>query len=91
MPFRDGTPYSMTVNAANGNLGRARATPIYLVHGARDFLFPIAYAHLTRDVLLEAGADLRYRELPELSHTYPRSENGVILSWFEDRCAVARA
>jgi phospholipase/carboxylesterase len=79
------------VNAANGNLARARATPIYLVHGARDFLFPIAYAHLTRDVLLEAGADLRYRELPELSHTYPRSENGAILSWFEDRCAVARA
>lgn len=71
------------VNAANGNLGRARGVPIYLVHGARDFLFPVAYAHLTRDLLIEAGADLRYRELPELSHTYPRSENAAILAWFE--------
>jgi phospholipase/carboxylesterase len=71
------------VNLANGNLGRARGVPIYLVHGARDFLFPVVYAHMTRDVLLEAGADLVYRELPELSHTYPRSENAAILAWFE--------
>ncbi|TMA82601.1 MAG: phospholipase [Deltaproteobacteria bacterium] len=79
------------VNAANGNLERARGVPIYLVHGARDFLFPVTYAHFTRDLLVEAGADLRYRELPELSHTYPRSENAAILAWFEDCCAVARA
>jgi phospholipase/carboxylesterase len=46
-------------------------------------LFPVAYAHLTRDVLTEAGAALTYRELPELSHAYPRSENDAILSWFE--------
>jgi len=71
------------VNAANGNLDRARGVPIYLVHGARDFLFPVAYAHLTRDVLTKAGAALTYRELPELSHAYPRSENDAILSWFE--------
>ena len=41
------------------------------------------------DVLTEAGADLCYRELPDLSHTYPRSENGAILSWFEAHCARA--
>ena len=79
------------VNAANGNLERARGVPIYLVHGARDFLFPVTYAHFTRDLLVEAGADLRYRELPELSHTYPRSENAAILAWFEGCCAVAPA
>jgi phospholipase/carboxylesterase len=78
------------INAANGNLARARGVPIYLVHGARDFLFPVAYAHMTRDVLTEAGADLHYRELPDLSHTYPRSENGAILSWFEAHCDRAR-
>ncbi len=79
------------VNAANGNLTRARSVPIYLVHGARDFLFPVAYAHMTRDMLTEAGADLTYRELPDLSHTYPRSENGAILSWFEAHCTPAAA
>jgi phospholipase/carboxylesterase len=70
------------INFANGNLERARDLPIYLVHGAQDFLFPVGLAHLTRDTLAAAGARLVYRELPELSHTYPRSENGAILEWF---------
>lgn len=70
------------VNFANGNLDRARDVPIYLVHGALDFLFPVALAHLTRDTLAAAGARLVYRELADLSHTYPRSENPAILDWF---------
>ena len=70
------------INFANGNLERARAVPIYLVHGAQDFLFPVSLAQMTRDTLAAAGADLVYRELPELSHTYPRSENPAILDWF---------
>lgn len=72
------------VSFANGNLERARDMPIYLVHGAQDFLFPVGLAHLTRDTLIAAGARLDYRELPELSHTYPRSENPAILAWFAD-------
>jgi len=70
-------------NAPLGNLERARDKPIYLVHGALDFLFPVALARLARDTLTDAGARLEYRELPELSHTYPRSENVRILRWFE--------
>lgn len=70
-------------NDSLGNLERARAVPIYLVHGALDFLFPVALARFARDRLVEAGAALEYRELPELSHTYPRSENVRILDWFE--------
>lgn len=72
------------VNFANGNLERARDMPIYLVHGAQDFLFPVGLAHVTRDTLTAAGARLDYRELPELSHTYPRSENPAILAWFAE-------
>ena len=71
------------VNFQNGNLERAAGKAVYLVHGAQDFLFPVAYAQMTRDLLRDAGADLTYRELPELSHTYPRSENPAILDWFE--------
>ncbi len=69
-------------NAALGNLGRAHGMPIYLVHGALDFLFPVERARAERDELLQAGAALEYRELPDLSHTYPRSENERILRWF---------
>ena len=70
-------------NEVLGNLGRAHGVPIYLVHGAQDFLFPVSLARMARDRLTAAGAVLEYRELPELSHTYPRSENLRILSWFE--------
>jgi phospholipase/carboxylesterase len=70
-------------NEALGNLRRARGMPIYLVHGAQDFLFPVPGARLARDTLTTAGALVEYRELPELSHTYPRSENVRILRWFE--------
>jgi len=31
--------------------------------------------------LQEAGARLVYRELADLSHTYPRDENPKILDW----------
>lgn len=70
------------LNLSNGNLERARGVPVYLVHGAQDFLFPVTYARFTRETLVAAGADVTYRELPELSHTYPRSENPAILDWF---------
>ena len=30
---------------APGNLARAAGVPTYLVHGAEDFLFPVALAH----------------------------------------------
>lgn len=70
-------------NFALGNLERARGRRIYQVHGARDWLFPVALAHMARDALAGAGADLVYRELPELSHAYPRDENARILAWFD--------
>jgi phospholipase/carboxylesterase len=28
-----------------------------------------------------AGADVVFREIEDLSHTYPRDENGRILDW----------
>jgi phospholipase/carboxylesterase len=77
------------VNFANGNVDRARDVPIYLVHGALDFLFPVGLAHLSRDTLTAAGARLTYREIADLSHTYPRSENGAILDWFESIVGAA--
>lgn len=66
-----------------GNFDRARGVPVYLAHGALDFLFPVSLARFARDTLVAAGAAVEYRELPELSHTYPRSENLRILRWFE--------
>ena len=69
-------------NFGNGNIERARGRRIYLVHGALDWMFPIDLARAAADELTRAGADLVFREIEDLSHTYPRDENPRILEWF---------
>ena len=68
-------------NFANGNIERARGKRIYLVHGALDWMFPIALAREAVRRLEGAGAELVFREVGDLSHTYPREENARILDW----------
>ena len=75
-------------NFRNGNLARARGKRIYLVHGALDWMFPVATAHSARDALTQAGADLLYRELADLAHAYPREENARILRWLDPRLTL---
>ena len=55
---------------------------IYQVHGGRDWMFPVAGARLAATALEKAGAKLNYKEIPDLSHNYPRDENEKILNWF---------
>lgn len=87
---RDGMPFTHLAPAcgvlhpfllAGGGLAGLRGRPIYLVHGALDWMFPVQTARLAREALLAAGADLVYREVEDLSHTYPRDENPRILDW----------
>lgn len=66
---------------AEGRLARARDRPVYLVHGALDWMFPVHGARMAREALLAAGAELVYREIADLSHTYPREEHPRILDW----------
>jgi phospholipase/carboxylesterase len=74
-----------------GGAERARGRRIYLAHGALDWLFPVALARLARDELERAGAALVYREIDDLSHTYPREENDRILCWFDPALALPAA
>jgi phospholipase/carboxylesterase len=67
-----------------GGLARAQGRPIYLVHGALDWMFPVATAQMAREALLAAGTRLVYREIEDLSHTYPREENPRILDWLAE-------
>lgn len=66
---------------AEGGIRHARGRPIYLVHGALDWMFPVQTARMARQALEAAGARVVYRELEDLSHTYPRDENPRILDW----------
>ena len=60
---------------------RMTGLPIYLVHGALDWMFPIATGRTANQALTMAGAKVVFREIADLSHTYPRDENGRILAW----------
>lgn len=60
---------------------RVAGLPVYLVHGVLDWMFPVDVARMARDALTAAGAEVVYRELADLSHTYPREENARILDW----------
>ena len=60
---------------------RLRGLPIHIVHGALDWMFPIAMAREAQKALSAAGAAVTYVELDDLSHTYPREVNPQILAW----------
>jgi phospholipase/carboxylesterase len=86
----DGAPFTHLAPACGvlhprlltgGRLTRAHGRPIYLVHGALDWMFPVHTARMARQALQAAGAVLVYREIEDLSHTYPRDENPAILDW----------
>ncbi len=44
-------------------------------------MFPVDVARVARDALSAAGAAVTYRELDDLSHSYPGEENARILDW----------
>jgi phospholipase/carboxylesterase len=60
---------------------RLAGLPIYLVHGALDWMFPVSVARTARQALSAAGAKVTYREIADLSHVYPREEGRAILDW----------
>lgn len=73
------TFHPMLIEAASAE--RLSALPVYLIHGALDWMFPVETARMARDALTAAGARVTYRELDDLSHTYPREENARMLAW----------
>jgi phospholipase/carboxylesterase len=61
---------------------RISGLPLYIVHGALDWMFSPHAARDTHQSLVEKGANVVYREVPDLSHTHARDENGAIMDWF---------
>ena len=83
-PFTHLAPVSATFHplmAEMADADRLRGLPIHLVHGKLDWMFPVQVARQTRQLLSAAGANVIYRELDDLSHTYPREMNAPMLAW----------
>lgn len=64
---------------------RVRSVPIHLVHGALDWMFPVDFARGAHDTLAAHGANITYREVDDLSHTWPRELTAPMLDWFLTR------
>ncbi len=67
---------------ASADVARVRGLPVHIVHGTQDWMFPPEIAQGAERTLAQAGAAVVYREVADLSHTYPRDENARILDWF---------
>jgi phospholipase/carboxylesterase len=83
-PFTHLAPVASTFHplmAEMADAGRLRGLPIFLVHGRLDWMFPVQVARHTKEALSAAGAEVTYRELDDLSHTYPREINAKMLQW----------
>ena len=83
-PFTHLAPVSASFHpmlARMADAERMRGLPIHIVHGTLDWMFPVEIAHSARDALTAAGAAVRYREVEDLSHTYPRDINPELLDW----------
>ena len=85
-PFTHLAPVAATFHALMAEMAdaeRLQGLPIHIVHGRLDWMFPVQVARQTRDALTAAGAGVTYRELDDLSHTYPREINAEILRWLQ--------
>lgn len=83
-PFTHLAPVSATFHplmAEMADADRLRGLPIHLVHGKLDWMFPVQVARQTQQLLSAAGANVTYRELDDLSHSYPREMNAPVLAW----------
>ena len=74
--------HPMLVEAASAK--RLQGLPIYLIHGALDWMFPVDVARTAQQALQAAGAVERYAEVDDLSHTYPEEYSAKLLDWLQE-------
>lgn len=84
-PFTHLAPFSGVLHpeiSMSGNITHAKDRNIYLIHGTQDWMFPIETAYMAQAELEAADANLTFRPIDGLSHTYARTENSAVLNWF---------
>ena len=66
------------------DLDKSKELPVYIVHGAKDFMFPVATAHMAHELLQKSEfTNVTYKELPDWGHAYTYSINDtLVLPWF---------
>ncbi|MXW25408.1 MAG: phospholipase [Dehalococcoidia bacterium] len=75
-------------NVQDGAIVGAEGKRVSITHGTKDWMFPVQLAQAAQQALRGAGADVRYHEIADLAHAYPREENPAILEWFDPTLAL---
>jgi phospholipase/carboxylesterase len=86
-PFTHLAPVSAAFHpmlTAMADPDRLAGLPIHVAHGGLDWMFDVGMAREAAQALAAAGAAVTYREIADLSHTYPRELNPDILAWLSD-------
>ena len=78
-------------NVEDGAIRGAEGKRVSITHGTKDWMFPVALARAAQEALRGAGADVRYHEIEDLAHAYPREENDAILAWFDESLSARRS
>jgi len=60
---------------------RLKGLPLHIIHGARDWMFPVAMAEQAAQHFTAAGAAVTFHRLDDLSHAYGADLSSVILDW----------
>ena len=74
--------HPMLVGMADAD--RLKGLPLHIIHGARDWMFPVQMAEDARQHFSTAGAAVSYKRLEDLSHTYGGELSSMILGWLVD-------
>jgi phospholipase/carboxylesterase len=67
--------------AAMADGERMSGLPVHIIHGKRDWMFPVDMAREAQRHLSAAGAAVTYREIDDLSHSYGTDLSAMILDW----------
>ena len=63
---------------------QGKDVPLFIVHGAKDFIFDVRSVRATCELLEKIGYNVTYTELPEWGHAYTYSINEqLVMPWFE--------
>lgn len=84
-PFTHLAPVAAAFNRfvmGYADAARLAGLPVRILHGARDWMFPVESAEAAAEALSAAGAAASLLRIEDLAHTYPREANAGILDWF---------
>jgi phospholipase/carboxylesterase len=86
-PFTHLAPVSASFHPLlleTSSAARLSGLPVFITHGALDWMFPVDMAAMAAQSFQAVGAAVRFEAIEDLSHTYPAEMNTTIMRWFLD-------